>query len=249
MLFSHNDIIWYSAKYDFGGLYNDKQGKLLDGYFSVQAIAEDKENNLWVTTEGPNTIQKFDTKTESWQTFDTNNAPINKRSILLDIQVDSNNNIWTFVRYGISAKDHILLKYDHQKWVEYKLSELFSDTDKSFIYNAFLLIDKKNNIWIGTNQGLIKFNEGNTNVSTFEEEGITLFPNPTNDILNIDLSNQQAISYTITNIEGKIIKQEHRHFSKHFTIDTKTLKTGTYFIKLNLYGKQIVQSKFVKGAD
>lgn len=69
---------------------------------------------------------------------------------------------------------------------------------------------------------------------------ITLYPNPTSDILNVMLpDNTEAQNYTIFDVTGKTLLQGV--FSTSNSIDVSSLTAGTYIIKLTGESKQFSQ--------
>jgi hypothetical protein len=81
----------------------------------------------------------------------------------------------------------------------------------------------------------------------FKADTFTLSPNPTRDLLNIEVPTEVTIQYiAIYHVLGQIVKtiapSELRTSS---SVDVSTLKTGTYFIEINSnQGK--TTKKFVK---
>ncbi len=75
---------------------------------------------------------------------------------------------------------------------------------------------------------------------------INLYPNPVNDILTIDVSGikEKMINYIITGLTGKQILSGTVN-SKKFSVDTRNLSDGIYFINLNSRSSHIV-SRFAK---
>lgn len=75
--------------------------------------------------------------------------------------------------------------------------------------------------------------EVNINLVSVSENNITigLYPNPTNNLINIKLSNQKLFEYSIFDVSGKELQNG---FSKQ-AIDINTLKEGLYFISLPEY--------------
>lgn len=77
------------------------------------------------------------------------------------------------------------------------------------------------------------------------DKSITLFPNPTNNILNIKIyenSNIDISKITITNLLGQIVLSEEKYNSK---IDVSKFETGVYQIKL-ITNKGNWNKKFIK---
>ena len=83
----------------------------------------------------------------------------------------------------------------------------------------------------------------NTETSTFQTLGnehffnetkIVLYPNPTKDILNVNLANKNVTSVSIYNNLGQLVLSVIQPKS---TLNVSELKTGTYFMKLNFENK------------
>lgn len=84
--------------------------------------------------------------------------------------------------------------------------------------------------------------DGVLNRDNFENSSIKIYPNPLNNILNIDSSNIELKKISIYNTVGQLIKN---NFGYENTIDVSNLKPGTYFIKIETSeGKQT--QKFIK---
>ena len=74
------------------------------------------------------------------------------------------------------------------------------------------------------------------------EDVVTLYPNPGNDELAIDLSSDFA-SYAICNNAGEKIR-EQSVTGRHLKIDIKELPPGSYVV--TFYGERVVSKRFVK---
>lgn len=75
-----------------------------------------------------------------------------------------------------------------------------------------------------------------------------LYPNPTNGIFTVNSFNQQQdlFSYTIMDLQGKVIKQSDRVYQNGFTSDALNhLPSGTYILLLSTH-HQIYSTKIIK---
>ncbi|MBA3828538.1 MAG: T9SS type A sorting domain-containing protein [Taibaiella sp.] len=63
---------------------------------------------------------------------------------------------------------------------------------------------------------------------------IQIFPNPTNDQINITCSGKIE-SIMITNTIGKIVYKQFYNQTQHVKLDIKSFQSGVYFIKINGY--------------
>ena len=70
------------------------------------------------------------------------------------------------------------------------------------------------------------------NTREFDIAGLTIYPNPTNDVLNISTLNQIISSVEIYDMTGKNVISEKSQ-SLAFKIDTSILVPGVYIIKMN----------------
>jgi hypothetical protein len=87
------------------------------------------------------------------------------------------------------------------------------------------------------------------NITPDDDKNITIFPNPTNDVLNINLAAyiDQPATIQISNMIGKRLYQENLA-----VIDEATLSiplghypSGTYFVAISIAGKNTEVRKFV----
>jgi hypothetical protein len=94
---------------------------------------------------------------------------------------------------------------------------------------------------------------GNISLSNDEftsENQIQIFPNPVNDVMNISLANsvtEKNISIEIYDVLGKEALQVNANFNENnnYKVDTKSLNSGVYFVKIGLGTKNHV-IKFIK---
>jgi hypothetical protein len=62
---------------------------------------------------------------------------------------------------------------------------------------------------------------------------VSIYPNPTNGLVNVNLGNHNgSIKYTISTIEGRIVKQESNVNTNSITVDLSNESKGIYFLKL-----------------
>ena len=75
---------------------------------------------------------------------------------------------------------------------------------------------------------------------------VEIYPNPSTNILNVDIKGceNQKIKYTIINYSGKIIKQENK-LMKEMTLNIEDLKQGNYYLILE-QNNNIISKEFIK---
>ena len=79
-------------------------------------------------------------------------------------------------------------------------------------------------------------------------KNISLYPNPAQELLNIDLKNNtQVTSYMMVNILGEtVLESNSKVWVKDFTIDVSKLSTGEYFLMLNSGNEHKIEKIIIK---
>ena len=127
----------------------------------------------------------------------------------------------------------------------YTLTNLDSNT----VYDVYVQSDCGNAVtssWIGSTFTTLNTAVNINNIYSIEE--FKLFPNPTNGITYIDITNKdnKNISLTILDINGKIISKRDYHFngSMKLPIFVNNLEKGIYIVKLSI-GELVQQQKLI----
>jgi len=77
-------------------------------------------------------------------------------------------------------------------------------------------------------------NVSNVNLNELEHNSISVYPNPTNGILNINFENiTGSVNYTLTTIEGRLIKQQQNLSVNTISIDISNESKGIYLLKVD----------------
>lgn len=94
-----------------------------------------------------------------------------------------------------------------------------------------------------TNDDYLLFGKQNLAINSLEiQPHISIFPNPVNDILNIN-SKREIVNYTIYDLNGRRMNDLQSSSNK---IDVSKLNPGIYFLKLTAKNKQAHTLKFIK---
>ena len=73
-----------------------------------------------------------------------------------------------------------------------------------------------------------------TDVNESESFSASIYPNPTNNLVNIKLDGfYQNLGYTLTTVDGRIVKHKSNINSKEFTIDISKESRGLYLLKIH----------------
>jgi hypothetical protein len=111
-------------------------------------------------------------------------------------------------------------------------NSLQGNLDEFLYYNRVLTPSEVATIYNGTATGI------HSSINN-QNSGITIYPNPTNSILNIEVKEQTQIS--IINLLGEVLKTETINGASK--LDVSALNSGVYFIQDSKSGKAI---KFIK---
>ena len=127
----------------------------------AQCIEVDKENNIWVGTQGGLTKLRINNEnfskpiiTNYFQLEDSKN-PLLHNSVY-DILIDNSDRIWLGTRNGLN-----LFRGNN---------EFISWTDKNHLLNNIIYSiqnDKRDGLWLGTNDGIVNFNTKNNIVKRY----------------------------------------------------------------------------------
>ena len=64
-------------------------------------------------------------------------------------------------------------------------------------------------------------------------EGLSIFPNPSSDLINIISANKNLTQISIVDISGKLLFSVSSLDAERQTIDISTLAQGIYFVQIN----------------
>jgi len=192
----------------------------------IYTIAIDAQGNKWIGTEIAGVL-KFDGTT--WTTYTTANGLVNNN--VRAIAIDAQGNKWFGTIGGIS-------KFDGTTWTTYYNS---FGWEQNYIYD--MAIDNQGNIWLWTHGGVVKLSDVSTEITTINENHLNLYPNPVQNILNINLSGKTG-ELQVFDISGKCLLQEQITENEN-SVDVSCLENGIYFVRV-MHDKQIFTGKIVK---
>jgi hypothetical protein len=64
-------------------------------------------------------------------------------------------------------------------------------------------------------------------------ELFNVYPNPSNGLFNIELSNEDKAAMLVTDITGKVIRAAQLNKNERYTLDLSGYSKGMYFIKMS----------------
>ena len=106
--------------------------------------------------------------------------------------------------------------------------------------------DSQSNGWVNSGRGSFTYSNS-TGINEINEISFSLFPNPSNDVLNLWLENNSETRVKITDVQGKLL------LSKLITegssvIDIKYLPSNLYIIHL-VQDNKMSSTKFIKSNE
>ncbi|MBT8189922.1 MAG: SusF/SusE family outer membrane protein [Bacteroidia bacterium] len=97
-----------------------------------------------------------------------------------------------------------------------------------------------------TDTGEYGFTDPSSTVDIVDPAYVNVYPNPTEALLNIDLSADEFsgnIHIMIYDLSGRKMYNQHRSFNTNMTVDVSDLPIGTYFLQINSE-KHMIGKKF-----
>jgi ligand-binding sensor domain-containing protein len=142
-------------------VYNTDNSKIPSD--RLLSIAIDNSGNKWIGTRNKGLV-KFDNT--NWQVFNTYNPSLpgnNIRSIAIDknqsdIWISVSNSDWPYPLLAIA-------KFNGDNWTIY-------NSEVSVEYISCMKVDENSVIWLGSSNGLVKFDSGNWTVFTRDNSGL-----------------------------------------------------------------------------
>jgi len=184
----------------------------------------DASNNIWVG--GDNALAKFDGT--NWTTVVT--RPENDNVEIVSITEDASGNIWFAEKNGGG-----IYYYNGSAVVNTNAPENFCGKAKGIVG------DSNGNVFVCLNSGIYKVDVV-TSVNTITDNEASIYPNPFNSEINIDLKNKQDIvDVKITTISGKEIISNVYCNANHISINLDKLEKGIYFLNVNNHIKKIIK--------
>ena len=163
---------------------------------------------------------------------------ISQDSLLMEYDVLNMNNVGPIANYNTNF---------YALAVDPTSGHLFASNTDFYSYGKVEIYDLMNNyinqFSTDITPGKIVFDvRFNTGIEESQNE-LVIFPNPANDMLNINGIGEGI--YSIFNILGEVI-YSHVFTQNNITIDISSLQTGKYFIQVERNGELSKMSSFVK---
>ncbi|MFK7969810.1 MAG: two-component regulator propeller domain-containing protein [Bacteroidia bacterium] len=106
-----------------------------------------------------------------------------------------------------------------------------------------IVVDSKNNVWVATTTGVSMITNTTTSVEPTAEAIFSLYPNPVENVLNIDLktaSNEQVEIAILTTGMQQVMSTRLQAAQQQASLHLGTLSAGVYFVKIGEQVEKIV---------
>ncbi len=82
--------------------------------------------------------------------------------------------------------------------------------------------------------------------NTLLNDNFGVYPNPTSDVINIDVTNIASYNYKITDVLGKVMLSDNVSFKEKTTVDVSRLNSGIYFLTIECNGQRSTKKIIVE---
>jgi len=196
---------WTSFRTTNSGLPND----------SIYVITLDKDNAVWIGTK--NGLANFNG--DEWKVYKDDDLP-GISNLVRSLSVDMDNNKW--IGYGHHDEGG-LIKFDDNTWT------LFTP-ENSLLPDRMInkiCVDENNTIWLGTDNGLVRINNGSWRIFNIENI-ITILPYQYHQIWdvctdyndNIWIGLNAMYLYTPTIYYGSLLRYDGKFWYEHKPIES-----------------------------
>ena len=208
----------------------------IGGWQQVNAITYDTEGDIWITGLG---VIEYDKNTMAKKSeFSSNNGLGDP--LVWGIAFDKTNGLWV----GSDCLDGVFL-YSNGTWITY--NETNSGFPKDICYYVYdFYIDDHNSVWMAHgSQGIIKYNQALTEIKEFGNMNINLYPNPVDNIINVEIDDFESVSLVIYDNLGRSVKKIEPINHNKTQINISSLKSGSYYLQIIKNDKVSIHKQFI----
>lgn len=176
--------------------------------------------------------QKGSTQTVTWDVSNTDGSLVNCQSVNILLSLDGGENF-----------DMVLAEDVPNNGAADITVPTVDTTDE-----ARLMIEAADNIFFDVSNGNFHINDTGLGIeAVFNNNDISLYPNPANDelALTIELNKQQNAEIIVIDAIGKTVMisdvNQLSEGNNRIRLNIESLKTGIYFVKMNIEGQQVTK--------
>ncbi len=136
--------------------------------------------------------------------------------------------------------------YEQNTWVVYFENKFNHTYDSQQRLTETIVQIYDGNSWNNLMKEVYSDYRFSTGISKETSIAINVYPNPTTEILNFNLTEKQGIAkYTISDLSGRVISENNIDLSSNNSIDVQELNNGYYILNIETADKKYHQ-KFIK---
>ncbi|WP_326982876.1 zinc-dependent metalloprotease family protein [Chryseobacterium sp. MYb264] len=166
-------------------------------------------------------------QTITWNVANTNAAPVNTANVSILLSTDG----------GLSFPHVLVASTPNNGSYTFTVPSGFGTTS-----TARIMIKAVDNVFLNVNSTNFSIN---STLATGEvekaDDGIKIYPNPSNGIFTIEADSRSGISYTVFTMEGRLIHPKKEMQSGKVTekVNLSSVPTGVYIIQVDKDGQKI----------
>ena len=88
--------------------------------------------------------------------------------------------------------------------------------------------------------------DGTLSTTDFEIGAVKIYPNPSDNIFNIQLNNIEKFNYSVTDITGKIVISNKNITQSNYALNMSDYATGLYFLNIESQGRTLTKKLILK---
>lgn len=237
-LISFNNGSWSLYPYSFPGYFNAVLTIHDNSIYLGQGGYEGSLGDAFFKFNG-NTYEGY---TEFYETCDLSNDIEAGYKGICFLDFDSQGNLWA----GFGSESDVY----NEETGEYiyigikNLTDCLHHLTGIGLSNTKLKIDNQDNVWVRSNEGLLRLSSENLNIANNNVVNSFIYPNPVRDQLTITNNQDSEYEYSIYDISGKLLQKDTAIYNQ--PISVSQLQQGTYVVKTISNNENYRNYKFIK---
>ena len=204
---------------------------------NATSIVIDDFDNKWIGTGSGISVLDANNSIASNYTQMYILSPPDTLNPVVNLEIDSDGNIWATIYVGYLAKGGIV-RFDSNQWMNFDVSDgVIGENVKG------IALDSEDNAWVSTSTGVSKISLFSTYTDDLSFKQPIIFPNPSSDKLFIAENYRSQIDEIIVyDSFGNVVLKEKNDFSN---ISLSSLSSGVYYLMINRSNKFLIEKLII----
>ena len=204
---------------------------------NATSIVIDDFDNKWIGTGSGISVLDANNSIASNYTQMYILSPPDTLNPVVNLEIDSDGNIWATIYVGYLAKGGIV-RFDSNQWMNFDVSDgVIGENVKG------IALDSEDNAWVSTSTGVSKISLFSTHTDDLSFKLPIIFPNPSSDKLFIAENYRSQIDEIIVyDSFGNVVLKEKNDFSN---ISLSSLSSGVYYLMINSSNKFLIEKLII----